>query len=135
MITIESGQSCLFWTDNWRLVSPAISAPELFSYAKNKFLSVHAVTNAEVLSDLFHLPVSQEALIQMQNLETKLAQITLSVGKDKWSCIGGSSNFSSSKIYRELMEHPMVHSAFKWIWASPCQPKHKVFFGCCSRTG
>ena len=26
------------------------------------------------------------------------------------------------------MDHPVVHPVFNWIWASPCQPKHKVFF-------
>lgn len=42
--------------------------------------------------------------------------------------IWGSDKFSSSRIYKELMDHPVVHQAFKWVWANPCQPKHKVFF-------
>jgi hypothetical protein len=128
MITIGNGQTCLFWTDNWGAVNPAASAPELFSFVKNKSASVHSVLSTEVFSDLLHLPVSQEALVQMQNLEADLAQIALSEEKDKWSYTWGSTKFSSARIYKELMEHPVVHPAFKWLWAKPCQPKHKVSF-------
>jgi hypothetical protein len=63
----------------------------------------------------------------MQNLEAELTQVTLSGEKDKWSYTWGSTKFSSSRIYKESMDHPMVHPAFKWIWASPYQHKHKVF--------
>lgn len=37
-------------------------------------------------------------------------------------------NFSSSKAYKLLKGHEEIHVAFKWLWANPCQPKHKVFF-------
>nr|AWA45159.1 hypothetical protein SO104I06_000011 [Saccharum officinarum] len=37
------------------------------------------------------LSVSQEALVQMQNLEADLAQIALSEEKDKWSYTWGST--------------------------------------------
>ena len=40
----------------------------------------------------------------------------------------GLTSFSSSRIYKELMDHPVVDHAYKWIWKCPCQPKHKVFF-------
>lgn len=83
----------------------------------------------EAFSDLFHLPLSQVALIQMQNLViASLSTIVLSEDKDNWSYTWGSRLFSSSRIYITLIEHPVVHPAFQWIWKSPYQPKHKVFF-------
>lgn len=57
-----------------------------------------------------------------------MEHMTLSEGRDKWSYIWGSTSFSSSRIYKELMDHPLVDQAYKWIWDCPCQPKHKVFF-------
>jgi hypothetical protein len=64
----------------------------------------------------------------MQNLEAYLAQVALSEERGKWSYTWGSTKFSSARIYKELMDHPVVHPAFKWIWTNPCQSKHKVFF-------
>ena len=80
------GQTCFFLIDNWRLMSSTTSAPELFSFAKNKLISVQAVLSMEVFYDPFHLPVSQVALVQMQTIEDELAQVALSIDKDK--CTG-----------------------------------------------
>lgn len=93
-------------------------------------ISVQAVCNIETFSDLFHLPISQVARTEMQAFEVDLAQVTLSTERDKWYYTGNfnSNSFSSSRIYKRLMEHPVVHPVFKWIWSNPCQPKHKVFF-------
>jgi hypothetical protein len=128
VITVENGQSCIFWTDNWRPISPATSAPELFFFAKNKFLSVNVVLNTDEISELFHLSISNVALAQMQNLEGSIEHLPLSAEKDIWGYIWGSTNFSSSRIYKQLTHHPVAHPAFTWIWTNPCQPKHKVFF-------
>lgn len=82
----------------------------------------------ENFTDLFHLPVSQQSLVQMQNLQADIAQCTLTEHNDKWGYIWGTANFSSARIYKELMDHPVVHPAFRWLWENSCQPKHKVFF-------
>ena len=63
-------------------MSPAAFAPELFSFAKNKLISVQTVLNMEAFSDLFHLPVSQVALAQMQSIEAELPQVVLSADRD-----------------------------------------------------
>lgn len=38
------------------------------------------------------------------------------------------SEFSCSKAYRHMKGHFDVHNAYKWIWKSWCQLKHKIFF-------
>lgn len=92
----EDGQSCPFWTDNWAPNAPADAAPELYSFAKNKSISVHTALIAENYSDFFHLPLSQEALTQMQDLVHGMEHMTLTEDRDKWSYIWGSTSFSSS---------------------------------------
>lgn len=100
-ITVGDGQSCLFWSDNWRQMTLASSAPEFLSFAKNRMISVQAVLNMETFSDLVHLPVSQVALTQMQTLEADIAQLALSTERDKWYYSGNSNTFSSSRIYKK----------------------------------
>ena len=46
---------------------------------------------------------------------------------DIWSYIWGSAYFSSSKAYIHLIGHKVTYAAFKWLWKSACQNKHKVF--------
>jgi hypothetical protein len=94
--------------------SLAMLTPE-FSYARNKLISVHKAVSSDTFPDLFHLPMSEEALVQMQNLQANLESISLSDGKDKWSYTWGSHIFSSSKVYKTLVDHPATHLAFRWI--------------------
>ena len=40
---------------------------------------------------------------------------------------GGSNIFVSTKIYRRLVGHHIVHDSYRWLWKCQCQPKHEVF--------
>lgn len=40
----------------------------------------------------------------------------------------GSAVFASSKAYSNLIGTRQVHSAYKWLWKSNCQPERKIFF-------
>jgi hypothetical protein len=48
--------------------------------------------------------------------------------KDVWGYIWGSVFFSASKAYKQMSGHLPIHAAFKWLWKSSCQNKHRVFF-------
>ena len=61
-------------------------------------------------------------------LGLELASIQESSNPDIWSYIWGSPYFSSTKAYKHLTGHRVTHAAFKWLWKSACQNKHKVFF-------
>jgi hypothetical protein len=39
-----------------------------------------------------------------------------------------NNNFSVTTTYESLVGQHQTHIAFKWLWRSSCQPKHKVFF-------
>lgn len=42
--------------------------------------------------------------------------------------IWNSHLYSVKKAYRHLSGHLNLHPAYKWLWSSSCQKKHKVFF-------
>jgi hypothetical protein len=52
----------------------------------------------------------------------------LSEDNDVWSYIWGTSTFSVERAYDAISGHSPTHPVFKLLWASKCQPKHKVFF-------
>jgi len=100
----------------------------LFSFARNTNISVRFALEVEGPNDLFHLPLSGIALHQLKDLAHELASIQESSDPNIWSYIWGSPYFSSSKAYKHLIGHRVTHAAFKWLWKSACQNKHKVFF-------
>src|SRR4051812_40426784 len=38
------------------------------------------------------------------------------------------SNFSTKKVYEHIIRAPDDPTPFKWIWKTPCLPKHSFFF-------
>lgn len=85
--------------------------------------------NEPELTELFSLPLSQVAYDQVLNIQQKMenAVITEAVN-DVWSYSRGAPRFKSAVAYRKLLGHQYVDHAFRWLWKSSCQPKHKVFF-------
>ena len=125
---VENGESIFFWHDNWGNQSLVVEAPELFSYAKNKSISVQRAFSIDDFSSLFQLPLSQAVFLQMQDIQQLIVNRPLSYNNDRWAYSWGSNNFASTKVYKLLMGHSEIHPAFKLLWKSQCQPKHKVFF-------
>jgi len=59
---LNDGKTCLFWQDIWgQDCIPQLAYPELFSFAKNKAISVAEAKSLGNFHDLFHLPLSEEA--------------------------------------------------------------------------
>lgn len=56
-----------------------------------------------------------------------IEDLALTTEPDTWNCIWLSGSFSVNRAYRHLSGHAIVHPAFKRIWKSSCQNKHKVF--------
>jgi hypothetical protein len=80
------------------------------------------------LNSILHLPISQEAYSQLLQLAAMLENVAGREEADIWTYIWGSPWFSSSKTYTHLIGHREVHPAFRWLWKSAPQKKHKVFF-------
>jgi len=127
-VSINNGSTCLLWDDLWEGEVPRQKFPELFSFAKDKHLTVAQSINQSPLHSLFHLPLSIQAHSQMLILQQKMRSVIISEEQDKWTYIWNSSKFTVKKAYRHLSGSNVVHQAFNWLWASSCQTKHKVFF-------
>lgn len=124
---VKDGTTCLLWYDSWDGENWDQVRPQLFSFAKNKYISVSIAANTTILHDLFHLPLSSEAFTQFQDFSYKLQSLTLQDSSDSWFFYGNHT-FSIKRIYRLLIGHHSVHNVHKWLWKSACQNKRKVFF-------
>lgn len=124
---VIDGSSCLFWVNIWngRLLSSQY--PELFSFAKDKSISVCSFINAEDLTELFYLPHSSQAFSQYQHLVSLVEDTNLQEGNDTWSYIWGTNQFTFKSAYLQPTGTRSVHLAFRWLWDSFCQPKRKFF--------
>jgi len=80
------------------------------------------------INSMFHLPLSSQAHSQFLILQEVIESVSTSIEQDKWSYIWNNSEFSVKKAYKQLSGHSNVHQVYKWLWASSCQCKHKVFF-------
>jgi hypothetical protein len=47
---------------------------------------------------------------------------------NSWTYIWGTNQFLVHKAYKALIGHMASNPIFNRLWASKCQPKHKVFF-------
>lgn len=127
VIQIRNGQTCFFWKDKWLNIPLEQNFHEIHSFAKNKLITVNRAFSQDTIIGMFNLPLSQTSFTQMQNLQQIMEATTLENSDDIWSYNGGSNRFSTSRTYRKLIGHQPTDPAFKWIWKSYCQPKHKVF--------
>ena len=48
--------------------------------------------------------------------------------KDTWTFPWNGNKYSTKKVYLALVKSQPATAPFKWIWKSPCLPKHKFFF-------
>jgi hypothetical protein len=128
MAVVNDGASSFFWLDSWNGFSFSINMPQLFSFAKNKYITVQQMCHASDLHELFHLPSSEEAFQQYAHLLHIIQALDLHNGFDSWTYIWGSHIFTSKKAYVQLTGSRHIHPAFSWLWNSCCQNKRKFFF-------
>ena len=95
---------------------------------KTQYIYLNVAPSTTLLQNLFHLPLSNEAYAQFQELSVILQNLRLSQANGVWSYIWDSPTFSSSMAYKHLIGHPNVHRVYKWLWKSTCQNKRKFFF-------
>jgi len=101
-VMISDGQSCLLWDDLWNGHVRKLQFPELYSFAKNKSISLSKALGTVTFHDLFILPVSIEAYNQLQDFQLELSEILLNDENDRWTYIWGNNQFSFAKAYKSL---------------------------------
>jgi hypothetical protein len=79
------------------------------------------------IGNLFQWPLSEEAFDQALVLAQSLDALENSDSDDIWSYRWGPS-FSPRRAYLHLLGPRQVPQAFKWLWKTSVQKRHKVFF-------
>jgi len=69
--------------------------PELYSFAKNKHFTIQKILSQNDFTQLLHLPISEVAFGQMQQIMQDLDNVLITDSKDIWRFAWGT-NFSSS---------------------------------------
>jgi hypothetical protein len=93
----------VYWKDNWKPEPLSNTLPELFSFAKNKTISVPTAFEQDQLTNLFHLPLSEVSFVQLQSLSFDLNSLSLLENNDIWRLSSNSDLFSSTKVNRKLL--------------------------------
>jgi hypothetical protein len=125
-VLIQYGNTCSLWHDPWCDPVPSQAFPHLFSFTRLEFISFSKARSMDI-SNLFQLPLSEEAFDQALVLAQTLDGIEPSDSADIWSYRWGHS-FSPRCAYLHLIGPRQVHQAYKWLWKTSVQKRHKVFF-------
>jgi hypothetical protein len=112
------------WTDKVR----NYHSPGLYSFTAMPQITLHQARLVDNLHDMFQLPMSEVAFHQYIVLNSEIDGLNLSNEDDLWSYIWGNPVFLVRKAYKAITGHIQEHPIFSWLWASKCQPKHKIFF-------
>ena len=126
--TVGNGSTVLFWSDVWNNNLLQDKFPRLYSYAKNKKISVAKFLTSNTLDSQFHLPLSEQAYQEYLGLQELIQNIQVQEdSKDSWHYMWGNSTYSSSKFYNFPYKHVSPPAPFLWIWQSKCCNKLRVF--------
>ena len=129
---VHAGNTVVFWLDRWQLGNNVVllseKFPRLHSFVIDDTVTVREFMEQPETSEHFHLPLSQEAYIELTQLQDLLSLINSNVeSKDIWKWPSKSGEFKSKIYYESCFSHLVVDPIFKWIWKCACTLKFKVF--------
>ena len=124
---VGSGYSILFWDDLWKDRILSQQFPRLFSFARDKLISVREFFMMEDKVEAFYLPLSMEAFEEFGVLAQMLNDVTPSESSDKWISCLSKGGYSSRSFYQFHFSGITNHTPSEWIWKSKCMSKHKFF--------
>ena len=127
-VQVVDGSSALLWKDLWLPDTLENSHPRAFSFAKDEDISIKSFLESMALHDTFHLPLSPEALAEVQHLQhlsTHLSPSTSST--DVWYYTWGAADFKAADYYKFCFRHTPRHPTFQLLWRSKCTMRIKVF--------
>lgn len=106
---------------------PVTTFPCLYSFAKNKEISVQSFLNNMSMEDTFHTPLSLQAAQEYNIFSEIIDQMMASREEmDRWIYPWGNSKFSSLKFYK-LNFGSIEPPPFMWIWQSKVCKKINFF--------
>jgi hypothetical protein len=81
---LGNGETILFWSDNWNDWVIQERFPRLFSFAKDKLISVKEALQTTDPAQAFHLPISNEAAAELRTLQELLTGVVILNNNDQW---------------------------------------------------
>lgn len=124
---VQDALTVMFWKDLWDLGVLQWQFQQLFSFAKDKNISVAKFLCQDAYQN-FHTPLSMIASDQLQNISVLVQSLPASDSEsDLWSYILNTPDFSVKKAYEPLQGTTNVSPVFKSMWESCAQGKHKFF--------
>lgn len=128
MCKFMAGNTVMLWCDKWNGKTLMNTFPQLFSFAKDKHITVagahHTMTSD--MYDMFDLPMSSIAVEQSYNVHILINQTINANHNNKWNFYWSDKVYSNKRIYLELIANPPdAAKPFQWIWKSSCLPKQK----------
>ena len=124
---LGNGSSVCFWDDLWADSILSQMYPRLASFARNDDASVMEIMQAEDLDSIFFLPLSQQALQELEDLQAQLQVLPYNEeAKDIWVPAWGA-RYTSRRFYSHVFSNMESHPIFKAVWKSRCTPRVKFF--------
>ncbi|CAO2167262.1 unnamed protein product [Urochloa humidicola] len=125
---VGDGTTVLFWSDVWNNHLLQEKFPRLYSFARNKTISVAQFITHNNVAQQFHLPLPEQAYQEYTALQELIQGIQIIEGeKDRWHYIWNSPKYSSAKFYHFPYKNVHPPKPFLWIWDSKCSNKLRVF--------
>ena len=113
--TVGDGASVCFWEDDWAGDILAEKLPRIASFAMSTTTSVKKIVQADDLDSIFLLPLSQEAMDELIQLQLMTESIPYDENlNDTWQTSWGGT-YASSKFYNHFFQPIQAHSIFKTI--------------------
>jgi len=124
---VGDGSTVCFWEDRWTDNILSTDFPRIASFSKSEHVSVQQVMQTQDMEDMFHLPLSVQALEELNDLQTVIQEVTYDANQDdKWQPLWGI-NFSARKYYEHIYGTLEAHPIFQQIHKSRCTPRVKFF--------
>ena len=122
-----NSQTVLFWSDLWNDNVMQSKFSRLFSFAKNKKISVLQFLSNNNLQSQFHLPLSEQAYQEYQRMQDYIKKYTGSTRYKRLLALYLGKQHTSSKFYKISYRNVQPPAPFLWIWDSKSSNKLKVF--------
>jgi len=124
---VGNGSTVCFWEDRWIEYILAVSHPRIASFARSNTIYVKEIMQATGLDNIFMLPLSQEALDELNHLQEVIHSVPYDEsGKDIWLPTWGP-DYTSKKFYPHIYDMLEAHPVYKMNWKSSCTPTIKFF--------
>ena len=85
--SVVAGDTILFLKDEWNDTMLQEAFPRAFSFAEDPHILVRSLLSSVRLSDVFPLPLSVEARLEVTEMQHATSDVALTEGLDTWTCV------------------------------------------------